>query len=71
MNLRQSSPSLAHPIVNIVQLFRVQDEFWETNHVVDCICLWKDSNIQTTSQTGIMLVQLARSSVSTFGSPFL
>lgn len=28
-----------HPIINIIQLFGLQDEVRETNHIVDGICL--------------------------------
>lgn len=43
-----------HPVINIVQLLGVQDEFWEADHVIDCICLTRST--QTNQSLTLFLV---------------
>lgn len=48
-----SADVTTHPVINVIQLFGIQDELWESNHVIDCICLtgvgqgpWREGCIQ-------------------------
>lgn len=40
-----TSASLTHPVVDVVQLFGVQDELWEANHVVDGVGLQTEDGV--------------------------